>query len=67
VAIVSPNEFNFTVFDIDDPIVRDSHTVCVAADVIHHLLWSGEGRLGVDNPVHVSYRIQMLAESQRIL
>ena len=34
-----------TAFDIDDPMIRDDHPVGVAADVIHHLLWSCEGSL----------------------
>jgi hypothetical protein len=29
--------------------------VRVAADVVHHLLWSGEGRLGVNDPFHLNY------------
>jgi len=66
VAIVSPSEFHFTAFDIDDPMIGDGHSVRVAADVIHHLLWSGEGGLSVDDPVHVSHRIEMTAESLRI-
>src|SRR5215469_7827291 len=47
-------------------MIGDGHSVRVAADVIHHLLWSGEGGLSVDDPVHVSHRIEMTAESLRI-
>src|SRR6266481_1567564 len=50
VAIVSPVEFHMTAFDIDDPMIGDGDPVRVAADVIHHLLWSGEGRFSVDDP-----------------
>src|SRR6266705_1108600 len=67
VAIVSPGEFHLTTFDIDDPVIGDSDPVRVAADVIHHLLWSGEGRLGVNDPFHVSHQIEMMGESLRIL
>src|SRR5437879_7985043 len=63
VAIVSPGESHLTVFDIHDPMIGDGHPVRVAADVIHHLLWSGEGRFSVDNPFRVSHRIQVAVES----
>src|SRR5215469_17840314 len=44
-------------------MIGDGHTVGVAADVIHHLLWPGEGWLGVDDPFHVSYRIEVALKS----
>ena len=61
VAIVSPLEFHLAVFDIDDPMVGNGDPVRVAADIVHHLLGSGEGWLGVDDPFHVSHRIEMTA------
>ena len=66
VAVISPGEFHFTAFDIDDPMIGDGHPVRVAADVVHHLLWSGEGRFSVDDPFQVSHRIQMAVESLRV-
>jgi hypothetical protein len=57
VAIVSPGEFYLTIFDIDDPMIGDGHPVAVATNVVHHLLWSGEGRLGVHDPIDVSHQI----------
>ena len=65
-AVISPGESDFTAFDIDDPMIRDGHAVGVAADVIQHLLWSGEGWFGVDNPFHVSYRIEVALKSLSI-
>ena len=67
VAIVSPGEFHITTFDIDDPMIGDGDPVRVAADIVHHLLWSGEGRFSVDDPFQVSHWVQMTAESLRIL
>jgi len=63
VAIVSPGEFYLTIFDIDDPMIGDGDPVGVATNVVHHLLWSGEGRLGVHGPIDVSHRIQMAVEA----
>src|SRR5262250_3804595 len=59
VAIVPPTEFHLTVFDVDDPMVGNGYPMGVAANVIHHLLWSGEGRLGVDDPLEVPHGIEM--------
>jgi hypothetical protein len=66
VAVISPGEFDFTAFDIDDPMIRDGHAVGVAADVIQHLLWSGEWWFGVDDPFHVSYQIEVALKSLSI-
>src|SRR5437660_6094709 len=66
IAVVSPGEFHFTAFDIDDPMVGDGHPVGVAADVVHYLLWSCEGRFSIDDPFHVSHRVEITAKSLRI-
>src|SRR5437667_5394292 len=46
-------------------MVGDGHPVRVAADVVHHLLWSSEGRFSIDDPFQVAHRIQMTLESLR--
>src|SRR5437660_12127067 len=66
VAVVAPVERDLPVFDIGDPMIGNRNPVRVAADVVHHLLGSGEGRLGVDDPFHVAHRIEMPAENLRI-
>jgi len=66
VAVVAPIERDLPVFDIRDPMIGNRNPVRVAADVVHHLLRSGEGRLGVDDPFHVAHRIEMPAENLRI-
>ena len=63
VAVVPPIELHMTVFDIDDPVIGNGDPVRVAANVVHHLLWSGKGWLGVHDPFHVSHRIQVTVES----
>jgi hypothetical protein len=37
--------------------------VRVAADVIHHLLGSGERRFGVDDPFHIAHGIEKPEEN----
>jgi hypothetical protein len=66
VAVVAPIERDLPFFDIRDPMIGNRNPVRVAADVVHHLLGSGEGRLGVDDPFHVAHRIEMSAENLRI-
>ncbi len=67
VAVVSPVEFHLAIFDVDEPMIRNGDSVRVAADILHHLLWPGERRLGVDDPFRVSHQIEMTRESLRIL
>jgi hypothetical protein len=55
------------VFDIDNPMIGNGDPVRLAVDIVNHLLGAGEGRLGVDDPFHVSDRIEMTGESLRIL
>ena len=66
VAVVAPVERDLPVFDISDPMIGNCDPVGVAADVVHHLLGSSEGRLGLDDPFHVAHRIEMPAENLRI-
>ena len=55
VAVVPPVELDLPVFDIHDSMIGNRDPVGVAADVVHHLLGSGEGRFGVDDPFHVAH------------
>jgi hypothetical protein len=66
VSIVPPPEADLAAFDIHDPMVGNSDTVRVAPDVIHHLLGSREGRLGVDDPFDIADTIEVAAEDPGI-
>ena len=63
VAVVPPVELDLPVFDIHDSMIGNRDPVRVAADVIHHLLGSGEGRFGVDDPFRMAHGIEMPAEN----
>jgi hypothetical protein len=63
ISIVPPVEIDLPVFDTHDPMVGNRHPVSVAPDVVHHLLGSGEGRLGVDDPFDFANTIEMAAEN----
>ena len=67
IAVVPPVELDLPVLDIQQSMVGNRDPVGVAAQVVHHLLRSGEGRFGVDDPFHVAQRIEITAESLGIL
>src|SRR5262249_5852794 len=50
------------VLDIQEAIVRDRHAMGVAADVVEDLFGSGEGGFGVDDPLLLSYGIEIVEE-----
>ena len=66
VAVVPPLELDLPVFDFQDPMIGNRDPVGVAADVVHHLLGAGEGRLGVDDPFGMVQGIEMPAENLRV-
>jgi hypothetical protein len=63
VAVVSPIKFHLPIFDVDEPVIGNGYPMRVAADIVHHLLWPGKRRLGVDDPFHVSHQVEMMDES----
>ena len=67
IAVVSPVEFHLAIFNVDNPMIRNGHSVRVAADIVHDLLRPSERWLGVDDPFRVSQRIEMIEESLPIL
>jgi hypothetical protein len=49
-AIITPLEFDMSIVDIHEPMIGNGDTVGVTAHVVHDLLRTAEGRLGVKNP-----------------
>ena len=62
VTIVPPVEADLPVFDTHDPMVGNRHPMCVAPDVVHHLLGSCERPLGVDHPFGLAQGNQVIQE-----
>ena len=54
IAVVPPVKFHLAIFNVDDPMIGNGHPVRVAVDLVHHLVWPGEGWLGVDD--HSTFR-----------
>ena len=51
VGVVRPVEADAAVVVIDEPIIRQRDAVGVAPEVVEHLLRTGEGALGIHDPV----------------
>jgi hypothetical protein len=51
VSVVPVAEADLIVLKAHEAVVGDRHAVGIAAEVIEHLLWPAEGRLGVDHPI----------------
>jgi hypothetical protein len=66
VAVVPPSELDLPVFDLQYPMIGNRDSVGVAADVLDHLLGSGERRFGVDDPFHIAHGIEMPKENLRV-
>jgi len=51
VFTVFPPEGHVTVVEVDQPVVRDGHTVGVAAQIVEYVSGAAEGRLPIDDPL----------------
>ena len=51
VSGISPPECDVTLSESNQPVVGDGDAVGVGAEIAQHVLWSTEGRLGIDDPV----------------
>ena len=49
--MVLPAEADVAIAVLDKPIIRQRDAVRVATEVVEHLLWAGEGPLGIHDPV----------------
>ena len=51
VLIILPAKADPAFLHIEQTVIGNGDSVCVAADVLQHLFRSGEGRLGVHHPL----------------
>ena len=54
VAVVAPAEAHLIAGERDQPAVGDRDAMSVAAEIGQHLLGTGEGPLGIDDPIDAS-------------
>ncbi len=50
-GVVPPAEGNSAILQGEEPVVRDSHTVGVSSEIIHHFFDVSKGRLRIDYPI----------------
>ncbi len=67
VPVVLPAEGDGAVPDLGQAGVGDGDAVGVAAEVVEHLLWPAEGRLGIDDPVDAARRLQLLGKASGLV
>lgn len=51
VGVVLPAKGDLTVGEVNNPVVGDCHTMCIASQVMKNVLRAAEGRFGVYDPV----------------
>ncbi len=57
-GVVQPAEGNSAIFQGEEPVVRDSHTVGVSSKIINHFFDVSKGKLGIDYPILPIARVQ---------
>src|SRR5437764_9229048 len=50
-AIILPAEADAAICQADEPRIGDGDAMRIATEISQHLLWSTEGRLGIDDPL----------------
>ena len=50
-GIILPLESHMGLIDGEDSMVGYGYTMGVASQILKHVFWTAEGRLGVDDPV----------------
>jgi hypothetical protein len=65
VARVAPAKPHRAVFEVDESAVRDGDTVGIAGQILQHMVWTTEGRLGVDYPLSTSQASEQRVEGAR--
>lgn len=66
VAIILPAEGNRLRGNFGDPGICDGDAVSIAAEISEHLGWPAEGRFGIDDPLDLAQRAQLLGEGIRL-
>jgi hypothetical protein len=64
--VILPSERDLIVFETDQAMVGDCHSMCVASQIVKHVIWSTKRWLSVDDPVFAKQRSQKRAERTRV-
>ncbi len=61
-AVILPAKANLAIAKVEQPIIRDGHPVGVATQILEDMLRTAKRRLGVDHPLDLSRRRQIVGE-----
>src|SRR5438874_1415899 len=67
VSIVSPPESHFAVLECNQPMVGDCNPVCVAPQILQHIIRASKGLLRIDNPLLTPELPQERAKALRFM
>ena len=65
IVVIAPSERHIAVAKIHESVVGDGDAVGIASQIVQDLVWSAEGRLGIDDPVVYEQLINEPAECSR--
>jgi hypothetical protein len=57
-SVVLPSESHLAVSNVDESVIGNGHSVCVACQIMKNMFWPSEGPLGIDHPVMMKERSQ---------
>ncbi|MGA8100538.1 MAG: hypothetical protein WB869_00195 [Candidatus Acidiferrales bacterium] len=61
-SVVLPPEGHLAVSHLDEPVIGNGHSVCVACQVMKNMFWSSERPFGIDHPVMTKEQSQERVE-----
>jgi len=63
---VIPSKRDLIVLETHQAMVRDCHSMCVAGQIVEHVIWSTKRWLGINDPVFAKQWPQKRAERTRV-
>src|ERR1700719_962624 len=57
-SVVLPSESHLAVSNVDESVIGNGHSVCVACQIMKNMFWPSEGPFGIDHPVMMKERSQ---------
>jgi hypothetical protein len=66
VCVILPSKRDLIVLETNQAMVRDCHSMCVAGQIVEHVIWSTKRWLGINDPVFTKQWAQKGAERRRV-
>ena len=65
--VIFPFEADTLAIERDEAGIGDGDAMSVAGEIGEHLIWAGEGPLGIDKPIHAAERLEEFPEGAGIV